>query len=243
MIGIFDSGIGGLSLYKKAKSKMPDKGFLYLADQASFPYGEKTEEELLSLVRKNIEILQGRGAKVVLIACNSATVSSRGRIRKEFDMPVVGVEPGIKVAHDLFPDKKLVVLATERTVKSHVDSKKNEYKDTRVVAANGLVDLIEKKFPNISENDLKDILDTKINKEEVVVLGCTHYHLIRTMLEKIYPEKIFIAPEEAIIKQLEKYSDFGDERTDDIFLTTGDLTDFRVKLEAFLGRKCDVKKV
>jgi len=243
MIGIFDSGIGGLSLYKKAKEEIPDKGFIYLSDSANFPYGEKTEEELLGLVRENIKLLQEMGAQVVLIACNSATVSSRGRIRKEFVIPIVGVEPGIKVAHDRFFGKKAVVLATERTVHTHQQLREDEYRDVKIVGANGLVSLIEQNFPNIQPDDLKNILDPKIKKEKVVVLGCTHYHLIKGLLEKIYPEKVFIAPEEAVIKQLKKISGFKSQSFSDIFLTTGDLGTFKVKLEAFLGKSCEVRKI
>lgn len=243
MIGILDSGIGGLPFYKKAKEEIPDQTFIYLSDDANFPYGKKTEEELLSLVKKNIGIFREMGAGVVLIACNSATVSSRKVIRKEFDMPIVGVEPGIKVANDLFADKRIVVLATERTAKTHFDSKYDEYRTTNIVGVNELVDMIEKKFPNISDNDLRTILDEPIRNAEVVVLGCTHYHLVKDQLEKIYPKKVFIAPEEAVINQLKKFSNFIDEKNEDLFLTTGDLDSFKVKLEAFLGKKCDVREI
>lgn len=243
MIGIFDSGIGGISLYLKAKEKMPDKGFIYLSDDSNFPYGEKSEDELLGLVRKNIKLLQGMSANVVLIACNSATVSSRGRIRKEFDIPIIGVEPGIKVAHDKFAGKRAMVLATERTAKTHAESKKDEYQNVKIIGANGLVKLVEQRFPDIQKDELRAILDSKIKDEEVVVLGCTHYHLIHNLLEEIYPDKTFIAPEEAIVKQTEKFASTSDNSPEDIFLTSGDIAHFKVKLEAVLGRKCDVRKV
>ncbi len=244
MIGIFDSGIGGLSLYKKAKKAMSDKTFIYLADQDSFPYGEKSEKELRALTRKNIKLLENLGAKVVLIACNSATVSSRDRIRREFDIPLVGVEPAVKVVHDLYSNKKALVLATDRTSRSHLKNKAASYGNVKIIGANGLVSLIEEKFPNIQASELKNILDNKIDGEEVIVLGCTHYHLIQKILESIYPDKIFIAPEEAVIKQLSKFSDLATgSGADDIFLTTGDLAGFQVKLEAIIGRKCDVRKI
>lgn len=244
MIGIFDSGIGGLSLYLKAKEKMPEKGFIYLSDDGNFPYGEKTEKEIRTLVRNNIRLLQEEGVRVVLIACNSATVSSRGKIRKEFDVPIIGVEPGIKMANDFFPKKKTLVLATKRTTKTHGEFEKDAYKDAKIVSANDLVDLIEADFPNIKKSDIKAIMDQKMKgDEEVIVLGCTHYHLIQDLLQGLYPDKIFIAPEEAIVRQLEKFVNVSGESSDDVFLTSGYLAHFKVKLEAILGKECDVRKV
>ncbi|MDO8506942.1 MAG: glutamate racemase [bacterium] len=244
MIGIFDSGIGGLSLYLKAKEKMPEKGFIYLSDDSNFPYGEKTEEEIRSLARKNIQLLQDQGARVVLIACNSATVSSRGKIRSEFDIPIIGVEPGIKMAKDFFPGKKTLVLATKRTTKTHGEFKKEAYKDARIVSASDLVDLVEADFPDIKKSDIKAIMDQKMKGgEEVIVLGCTHYHLIQDTLQELYPDKTFIAPEEAIIRQLEKFSDYAKRNKNDIFLTTGDLEKFKTKLSVVNKGGVDVRKV
>lgn len=243
MIGIFDSGIGGLSLYLKAKEKMPDKGFVYLSDDGNFPYGEKTEEEILSLVRKNIHILQKNGARVILIACNSATVSSRGKIRQEFDIPIVGVEPGVKMVNDLYDDKKALVLATKRTTETHGES--NEaYKNAKIISASKLVNLIEKDYPNIKKSDVRTIMDSKIkNGKEVIVLGCTHYHLIQDLLSELYPGKIFIAPEEAIIGQLERFSEYAESNKSDIFLTTGDKEKFKKQVEYLAKGKVDVRKV
>lgn len=244
MIGIFDSGIGGLSLYLKAKEKMPEKGFIYLSDDCNFPYGEKTEEEIRALARKNIQLLQDQGAKVVLIACNSATVSSRGKIRQEFDIPIIGVEPGIKMAKDFFPDKKILVLATKRTTKTHGEFKKDAYKDARIASASDLVDLVEADFPKIRKYDIKVIMDQKMKGgEEVIVLGCTHYHLIQDLLQDLYPDKTFIAPEEAIVSQLEKFSKYAKGNKDDIFLTTGDIEKFKRKLSVISNGGADVRKV
>ncbi len=243
MIGIFDSGIGGLSLYLEAKEKMPDKGFIYLSDNGNFPYGNKTEDEILLLVRKNILLLQKEGAKVILIACNSATVSSRGRIRQEFNIPIVGVEPGVKMANDLYSDKKALVLATKRTAKTHGEFK-GAYQNAKIMSASELVDIIEKDYPEIKKSKVKAIMDSKIqNGEEVIVLGCTHYHLIQGLLSEIYPDKIFIVPEEAVIRQLEKFSEYADDSKSDIFLTTGDKEKFRKRLEHLVKGKIDVRKV
>jgi len=243
MIGIFDSGIGGLSLYLRAKEEMPDKGFVYLSDNNNFPYGEKTEDEVLSLVRKNILLLQERGANVVLIACNSATVSARGRVRQEFDIPIVGIEPGVKMVNDLYSDKKAVVLATKRTTETHGESN-GSYKNAKIISASDLVDIIEKDYPEIKKSQVKAIMDSKIqNGEEVIVLGCTHYHLIQDLLQELYPDKIFIAPEEAIIRQLEKFSEYANDSKSDIFLTTGDEEKFKRQVEHLVKGKVDVRKV
>ena len=220
---------------------MPEKGFIYFADQTNFPYGEKSQGELEEIIRHNILLLQDMGANVILIACNSATVSSR-KIRNEFAIPTVGVEPGVKVAKDFHAGKKALVLATEITAQKH--PKDNDYGDIRIAGVSELARLVEEHYPNIKESDVRAIVDPKFqNSVEVVVLGCTHYHFLREMLEKMYPNKDFIVPEEAIIGQLKRFTDYADSGKGDIFLTNGDLKKFQAKVEYLTKGQADVRKI
>src|SRR5665811_331442 len=141
MIGIFDSGLGGLALYLAAKEQIKGKGFIYLSDSKNFPYGTKSQKEIFEISKENVELLIYYGAKVVLIACNSATVSSISSLRECFDVPIVGVEPGIRVAHG---KKNVILWGTSRTIENY---KEKGWFLPRAEQLDSLVDAIENDYP------------------------------------------------------------------------------------------------
>ena len=112
-IGIFDSGVGGTSIWKEVVKMLPHESTLYLADSANAPYGEKSKEEILQLSVKNTELLLNRGCKIIIVACNTATTNAIDYLREQYPVPFIGIEPAIKPAALHTKTKKVGVLATK----------------------------------------------------------------------------------------------------------------------------------
>lgn len=184
-IGVFDSGIGGFTILEKLKEILPKEKFLYYADRDNVPYGNKTDEELLEITFGIVEGLKKYGCKMIVIACNTATTRCMKKLKEKYqDMLFVGVVPAIKVACDN-DFKNTLVMATpatieaERTLQLVKENKKKE-QNIYLVACEGLAPAIEKgdfkTIDKILNNVAKDYQDKNI---DAVVLGCTHYPLIK----------------------------------------------------------------
>ena len=106
MIGIFDSGIGGVTVFKEILKSLPNYQYLYYSDSINIPYGDKNNEELISITREIVKYLIKRGAKIIVIACNTASAICKDDLRIEFDIPIIAIEPAIKLAYE---DRKSVV--------------------------------------------------------------------------------------------------------------------------------------
>ena len=147
MIGIFDSGLGGLSIYKQIRALLPKEDILYYADTANVPYGEKTEKEIRSFTLQSLEKMKEQGCNLIIIACNTATTSGIGYYRQNIDLPLIGVVPVIKTATQLTNNKKIALLATSKTVDSkYTDELINKFaSDCEVtkIACPGWVQAIE----------------------------------------------------------------------------------------------------
>lgn len=248
MIGVLDSGVGGLSIYREIKSHFPGKSVVYFADKKNFPYGEKTEEELTSIVRIAVKNLVDMGASIIVIACNSATVATVEQIRQEFDVPIVGIEPAVKLAALHSNNGKIGVLATKRTTKSHEGDDLAPdcilFKDHN----EPLVTKIENDYESITDLDLRQAMEpfTTANVDSIV-LGCTHYHFLKDRLEKMFPNIMFYAPDEAVVKQLEVVilqNKVELELGNDIFLCSVEPDGFRKSLINLLGIKdADIREI
>jgi glutamate racemase len=248
MIGVLDSGVGGLSIYRSIKNRLPEVGVVYLADKVNFPYGEKTESELTEIVSRATEKLVDYGANIIVVACNSATVATISRLREKFSIPIIGIEPAIKQAAKETKTKNIGLIATKRTVTDHNG-------DVYAVGCNvfkshngELVSNIENDYNSISDSDLRAAMAPFLDKNiDSVVLGCTHYHFIRERLEKLFPEIKFYAPEEAIVKRLvdvisEKKIEL--EFGSDIFLVSAGKDSFRESLKDLLGiTDADIREI
>ncbi len=207
-IGIFDSGIGGTTIFRAIKEVLPDEEYSYLADSKNCPYGEKSEEELRKIVVKNAETLLDWGAKIIVIACNTATVRCIGYLRHKYPgIKFVGTEPAIKLATNTTA-KNILVLATPGTVDSeraHQLVANNLKKDQKItlLPCPGLADTIEhtldfdKNYCHLPLNEaqqkiiqkkLGELLNPIAETPDVVVLGCTHYPLIKTEIQKFFPD-------------------------------------------------------
>ena len=197
MIGFFDSGLGGLSIWKECKELMPDMNSIYLADNKNAPYGIKLEDEIVALSVKNTEFLINQGCELIVVACNTATTSAISQLRERYDIPFVGIEPAIKSAALNSKNNKVGVLATEGTLVSSLFKSTSEKFAKGVCVINqhgtGLVELIEAgkmKGPQMTEL-LNDLLLPLVKEDiDYLVLGCTHYPFLIPQIQEILPETI-----------------------------------------------------
>lgn len=198
-IGIFDSGVGGSSIWKEIHQLLPYENTIYLADSKNAPYGEKPIEEIISLSIKNTEVLLQMGCKIIVVACNTATTNAIAVLRKSFDIPFIGIEPAIKPASLKTQTKSIGILATKGTLSSalfHSSSQKftQQIKVTEIVGK-GLVPLIEKGLLEDSKiiSLLKTYLQPMIKANvDYLVLGCSHYPFLLPQIKKILPTHITI---------------------------------------------------
>lgn len=191
-IGIFDSGIGGTSIFKEIHALLPNESCIYLADSKNAPYGNKSESEILQLSIKNTELLLNKGCKLIVVACNTATTNAISYLRSNYDVPFIGIEPAIKPAALNTQTKAIGILATKGTLSSHLFHKTtNLYAcGIKVVEqiGEGIVPLIESGLLASDEMEallktyLKPMLEANI---DYLVLGCTHYPYLIPMLSKM----------------------------------------------------------
>ncbi|MGY8949521.1 MAG: glutamate racemase [Flavobacteriales bacterium] len=208
-IGIFDSGIGGVTIFNSIKKLLPKENIIYLSDNLHSPYGNKSIETIKKLSQKNTEWLIEKGCKLIVVACNTATTNSVFELRSNFNLPFVGIEPAIKSAAMKTVTGKVGVLATRGTLSSNLFNSTSTYhaSNIEIIEENGdgLVELIEAGiFEGVEiENILHKHLDFMINKKiDYLVLGCTHYPLINKVLLKILPKSVkIIDSAEAVAKQ------------------------------------------
>lgn len=197
-IGIFDSGIGGLSVLRHIREQLPDENLRYFADSGFAPYGEKTEEWV---IRRSMEIahyLFSYDCKALVVACNTATAAAVHLLREKYpNIPIIGVEPGLKPAAAITRSKTVGVMATERTLRSGKFRKLHELlsQETGVrfimQACPGLADLVEKNERHSAraiELVRRYTLPLLEQNADTIVLGCTHYPFLQSTIENILSE-------------------------------------------------------
>lgn len=208
-IGLFDSGIGGTSIWKEVIKVLPNENTIYLADGKNAPYGEKTSEEIIALSIKNTEFLIAKGCKIIIVACNTATTNAIDYLRATYPIPFIGIEPAIKPAALYSKTGAIGILATKGTLSSKLFEKTaNEYTKniTKIEQdGEGLVPLIEGGKLNSPETQqlltkyLKPMLNFNIDH---LVLGCTHYPYLIPQIQQILGTQVKIIDSgEAVAKQ------------------------------------------
>jgi len=197
-IGFFDSGIGGISVWKEVVKLLPRENTIYLADSKNSPYGSKTISEIQDISFKNTKWLIEKGCKLIVVACNTATTNSINLLREKFEIPFVGIEPGIKPAIKESKNGKIGVLATRGTLSSELFEKTSQSFfgiDIIEKEGDGIVEIIESgKFEN---NELESLLRKYLNPMidygiDQLVLGCTHYFIVKDLIKKIVGNKVKI---------------------------------------------------
>jgi glutamate racemase len=198
-IGIFDSGIGGTSIWKEITKTLPMEDTIYLADSKNAPYGEKEKKEILKLSIKNTEFLLQRNCKLIVVACNTATTNTIGYLRSNYAVPFIGIEPAIKPAALNSKTKKVGVLATKGTLSSSLFQSTSQLHAAGIEIVEregtGLVELLEsgKLFSAEMEKLLRTYLEPMVEFGiDYLVLGCTHYPYLIPLLQKILPNHVII---------------------------------------------------
>lgn len=198
-IGIFDSGMGGLSVLHQAIKVLPNENYIYYADVDNVPYGLKTNEQIKEYVDKAVKYLIAKNVKAVVIACNTATSVTVEDLRKKYDIPIIGIEPAVKPAIKLNKDKRILLIATPVTIREEKLQKllKEEDKENKVdlKALPNLVKFAEnEEFENEEvENYLKyEFSDLNLENYSELVLGCTHFNYFKPTFKKIFNDNIDI---------------------------------------------------
>lgn len=241
-IGIFDSGLGGLSVTKEIIEFLPGESIIYLADSKNAPYGEKSKEEIIQFSIKNTELLLGLGCKLIVVACNTATTNAIKILRDKYDVAFIGIEPAIKPAALNTKTGKIGVLATRGTLASELFlSTSSKFNDVEFieVEGKGLVTLIEAGKIEETKPLLKKYLLPMIEKRaDKIVLGCTHYPFLIPLIKEIIPASVNIIDSGlAVAKQtkavLEKQNHLSDKKEARYsFYTNNDLSVLKQFLNA-----------
>lgn len=215
MIGIFDSGVGGLSVFREIKKLLPEEKYIYFSDNAHCPYGEKSKEYIIDRARQITDFMLNEGADIIVVACNTATAAAIKTLREEYPICFIGMEPAVKPAAALTRTGVVGVLATAGTLKA------DKYRDTKGRHADavnvvehigqGFVELVESgqttgpKAEAIITESLEPLLDAGA---DTIVLGCTHYPFLSETISKVasslVPERpvTIIDPAPAVAKHL-----------------------------------------
>lgn len=215
MIGIFDSGIGGLSVFREIRKVLPEQSYVYYSDNAHCPYGEKTREYIIDRARAITRFLLEKGCEIIVVACNTATAAAIATLREEFPVKFIGMEPAIKPAAQATKTGVVGVLATAGTLKAtkYIDTRARWAQNVRIVEhiGQGFVELVEKgattgpEAESTVRTSLMPLLD---EGADMIVLGCTHYPFLSDTISKVaseaYPERniCIIDPAPAVARHL-----------------------------------------
>jgi glutamate racemase len=198
-IGLFDSGVGGTSIYKEVQHLLPYENTIYLADSKNAPYGNKNQDEIIALSIKNTELLISEGCKIIVIACNTATTNAIAYLRANYTIPFIGIEPAIKPASLQTKTKAIGILATKGTLSSALFHETMDAygKDITIIERNGkgIVPLIEAGKTNSAQ--MRQLLQTYTRPMieaniDYLVLGCSHYPYVIPLLLELLPNNIKI---------------------------------------------------
>lgn len=254
-IGVFDSGVGGLTVAREIMRQLPNESIVYFGDMARVPYGSKSKDTVISFSKQIVNFLQEKEVKAIVIACNTASAFALSDISEAVDIPVIGViEPGAKAANLVTENNRIGVIATEGTVRSGMYSKviKNINPELQVFqkACPLFVPLVEEGWlydsitSEVADRYLHDLLSYDI---DTLVLGCTHYPMIRRTIQKVVGENVtLVSPAYETAKELERIMNLNDMGSS----SEGGTYEFYVSDSADRFKKlassilpCDIEKV
>ena len=215
MIGIFDSGVGGLSVFREIRKLLPEERYIYYSDNAHCPYGEKSREYIIDRAREITDFLLSKGADIIVVACNTATAAAIASLREEYDVKFIGMEPAVKPAATSTMTGVVGVLATAGTLKAdkYLNTREKWAEGVKIAehVGQGFVELVEKgctsgpEAEDVVMESLKPLIEEGADR---IVLGCTHYPFLSDTISKvasgIAPERDIkiIDPAPAVAKHL-----------------------------------------
>ena len=248
-IGILDSGVGGLSIWREITKELPNESTIYLADSINCPYGDKTEEEIYNLAKRLVQFLLKKKVKLIVLACNTITVFSIDRLRTNFpQIPIVGTVPAVKTAAKMTKNKKIGILSTPATSKSKYQKELIDKfaTDCKVIniGSEKLVPLIEKgeiagkKIGSVLKKALKKFIEKQV---DVIALGCSHFPFLKDTIEKIMGDKVKILDSgKAIARQVRRVLTNNDDLSLNknpsyAFYSTGDAKELKTVAKKLVG--------
>lgn len=210
MIGIFDSGTGGLSVFREIYKLLPEERYIYYSDNANCPYGEKSRDYIIDRARAITSFLIEEGAEVIVVACNTATAAAISTLREEFPISFIGMEPAVKPAVQATATGVVGVLATAGTLKAtkYIDTREKWARDVKIVEhiGQGFVELVENgntTGPEAEEVVLRSVRPLIEAGADTIVLGCTHYPFLSETIIKTAGQPItLIDPAPAVARHL-----------------------------------------
>jgi glutamate racemase len=259
-IGVFDSGFGGLTVLKALLEVLPEADFLYFGDTARLPYGSKSVDTVARYAVESSHYLESHGAQLLVIACNTATALALGRITAATHVPVIGVvEPGADSAAAASENKRIVVIGTEATVSSHAYAKALAARgmQTTEKACPLLVPLVEEGWvehpvtSQVAGIYLGEAFQGEFEDADVLVLGCTHYPLLKPLLHSVAPAHVTIVDSaestaRAVARRLRALLPQADDGEDERrarprlkFFATDSVEKFQRLGQRFLGRSIE----
>ena len=216
-IGVYDSGFGGLSVWRELYRALPEESIIYLGDGKNCPYGQKPAEEIRHLATKSVQELLSRGCKMIVVACNTATAAAIEHLRAMFpDLPFVGLEPAVKPACKSTRSGVVGVIATERSLKSEkflaTLAKYGDGVEVIKAVGKGFVEAVEANAENSASTEqvVRAVVEPIIDRgADVLVLGCTHYPFLKDVIAKVVGERDveIIDSGEAVEKRVESLLD------------------------------------
>ncbi len=255
MIGVFDSGIGGLSVLKEIDRQINNCGYIYLADSAFTPYGDKSHQDIIERSIKLTGYLIDSGAKIIVVACNSATAIAVDILRQKFTLPIIAMEPAVKTAVGHTKKGKVGILATKMTLSSDRYARllENFAEGAEVYeqACSGLVEQIEKKQLDTPETMqlISDYIKPLLKKQvDTLVLGCTHYPFLAQSITKITGENVSLIDTavpvtQELIRQIKKLSLDKNCLQNKKFITTGEIELFQNQLNYFWHKQVTAEQI
>lgn len=240
MIGVYDSGVGGLAVFREVRRLLPDADLVYLADQANAPYGERSIEEVRRFAESSVRALVDLGAATVVVACNTASAAALGHLRDAFSVPIVGMEPAVKPAAAATKTGKVAVLATPTTFQAAVfDELVGRFAAGITVIAHpcpGWAAAIEDEWPTGAAPAVgRHIAPLFAAGVDTIVLACTHYSFLAGVIAAVAgPGVVVIDPTDAVARQVTRIAESGGSGAT-AYLTTGDPVRFAGQVARLLG--------
>ena len=194
-IGVFDSGIGGLTVLKKIVQILPKEKYIYYADTDNVPYGTKPKEEVKEYINNAVEFLISKEVKAIVVACNTATSIAVKELREKYTIPIIGIEPAAKPAIQNRGNKKVLIMATPTTIKEeklkYLLESLNAEENVDLIAMPKLVEFAENK--DFKSNNVKEYIEQQLQEYSLedyseLVLGCTHFPFFKDILSKVFPK-------------------------------------------------------
>ena len=250
-IGMFDSGVGGLTVYEEIKKKLPNEKIIYLGDTKEFPYGSKSKQSIIELTKNNIEFLLKYNVKLIIIACGTATSQALEEVRKIYRVPIIGIiEPTVKYIKQEENYNNIGIIATRGTIRSNTWEKSIKEKIENINVYNKecplLAPMAEEGWTDneIAKLTIKEYLNN-FPKLDALILGCTHYPLFEKIIKEQMPETDIINTGKIIAKYLEENIEKSENNInieEEIYLTDTECN-FIQMANKILGHNVEIKKV